>query len=279
MNIDSIQMKLKTYSKKHKRIHQFTLTRYFQERFLYRLSESGYRNNFLLKGGALVYYLSNQTSRYTRDIDLLLTKLESENDKLLEVFSAICEIDYDDRVHFDRDEITIEQIQKEGQYTGTRIKIPARLGNVKHQLQIDIGVGDKVTPGPREINYPTLLDNLASPVLQAYSLETFIAEKFEAMIALGEYNSRMKDFYDVHCYIEKCQMEVLKVAINNTFSRRNTPIIEAHPIFEQDFYESERRVKQWEIFLNKNELEKIAFPEVGNRIKKYLYSIYELMEK
>jgi len=172
MNIDSIQMKLKTYSKKHKRIHQFTLTRYFQERFLYRLSESGYRNNFLLKGGALVYYLSNQTSRYTRDIDLLLTKLESENDKLLEVFSAICEIDYDDGVHFDRDEITIEQIQKEGQYTGTRIKIPARLGNVKHQLQIDIGVGDKVTPGPREINYPTLLDNFGLPPYYSDSLQT-----------------------------------------------------------------------------------------------------------
>ena len=202
MNIESIVSKLKKYSKEHKKIHQYTIIRFFQERFLYRLSQSRYKDFFLLKGGALVYVFGAEESRYTKDIDLLLTKLASEHENLLKIFKEIIQIQSDDGIIFDTDQIIIETIQKEGQYTGTRIRLGGKLGNIKQQLQIDIGVGDYVTPGPQEIVYPTLISGFEEPILNAYSKETLIAEKFEAMISLGEYNSRMKDFYDVYQFVE-----------------------------------------------------------------------------
>lgn len=278
MNIDSLQMRLKTYSKQHQKTHQFTLIRFFQERLLYRLSQSKYRDNFLLKGGALVYVLGTEESRYTKDIDLLLTKLESNQSKLREIFKEICQIQVADGVRFN-EAIAVDSIQKEGQYNGTRIRIICSLGNIKHNLQIDIGVGDYVTPGPQEIEYPTLLDDLDKPRLKAYSIETLVSEKFEAMIALGDYNSRYKDFYDIYHFVERCNSSVLKDAITNTFFRRETPIIDNHPVFEQSFYEDQKRLKQWQLFLTKNQLSIIPFDLVMNKIIKFLKPIYQKIKE
>ena len=131
-----------------------------------------------------------------------MTKLEAEQENLLIIFKEIGQIQSEDGIIFNTDQIVIETIQKEGQYTGTRVRIGGNLGNIKQQLQIDIGVGDYVTPGPQEIEYPTIISGLNHPILKAYSIETLIAEKFEAMISLGEYNSRMKDFYDIYQFVE-----------------------------------------------------------------------------
>lgn len=278
MNIKSIQMRLKAYSKKHQKTHQFTLIRFFQERLLYRLSQSPYRDNFLLKGGALVYVFGTQASRYTKDIDLLLTKLESSQTHLKQIFGEICQLPVEDGVEFD-DEVEVDSIPKEGQYTGTRIRIRCSLGNIKHNLQVDIGVGDHVTPGPQEIEYPTLLDDLDKPILQAYSIETLVSEKFEAMISLGNYNSRFKDFYDIYHFTERCNPSILENAIKNTFARRETPIIANHPVFNKEFYEDQKRLKQWQLFLSKNQLSIINFDLVLKEIIKFLKPIYEKMRK
>lgn len=278
MNIKSIQARLKNYSKEHQTTHQFTLVRFFQERFLCRLSKSVYRNNFLLKGGALVYVFGAENSRYTKDIDLLLTKLASSHEQLKIIFQNIIQIYVDDGIKFS-DAINIESIQKEGRYTGTRVRIACNLGNISHNLQIDIGVGDHVTPGPQEIEYPTLLDDLEPPVLKAYSIETVIAEKFEAMISLGDYNSRLKDFYDIYYFAEKGNPLILESAIKNTFARRETPVIDNHSVFSINFYEDEKRKKQWQIFLKKNQLSDIDFNLVGDKIKKYLKPIYDRIKK
>jgi predicted nucleotidyltransferase component of viral defense system len=275
MNIESIKSKLKQYSKEHKKIHQYTIIRFFQERFLCRLSQSRYKDNFLLKGGALVYVFGAEESRYTKDIDLLLTTLEAEHENLLLIFKEIGQIKLEDGIIFDTDKIITETIQKEGQYTGTRVRIGGSLGNIKQQLQIDIGVGDHVTPGPQEIEYPTIISGLNHPVLKAYSLETLIAEKFEAMISLGEYNSRMKDFYDVYQFVEKSDLQILFEAVRNTFSRRKTTLVFEHPVFTEEFYKEEKRNKQWRIFLTKNELNNIDFDKVFEKINSLLKPIYD----
>lgn len=202
-NPESIKMKLKSYSKANSKIHQNTLVKFFQERFLYRLSKSDYQENFLLKGGALAYTISREETRHTRDIDFLLTKLKAETEALMKIFSEIAKIDGDDAVVFTPDSIKVETITKEGNYTGTRINIKAKLDNIRQLIQIDIGVGDYVTPGSQEVIYPTILEELEAPILFAYSTETLIAEKFNAMIDLGVYNSRMKDFYDVCKFISE----------------------------------------------------------------------------
>jgi predicted nucleotidyltransferase component of viral defense system len=275
MNIESIKSKLKQYSKEHKKIHQYTLIRFFQERFLYRLSISRYKDYFLLKGGALVYVLGAEESRYTKDIDFLLTKLEAEHENLLIIFKEIGQIKSEDGIIFNTDQIIIETIQKEGQYTGTRVRISGNLGNIKQQLQIDIGVGDYVTPGPQEIEYPTIISGLNHPILKAYSIETLIAEKFEAMISLGEYNSRMKDFYDIYQFVETSDLSILFDAIRNTFSRRKTTVVFEHPVFTEEFYRNDKRKKQWDIFVKKNELNNIDFDKVCVKMISFLKPIYD----
>jgi len=276
-NITSIQARLKNYSKQQKRTHTHTLIRYFQERLLYRLSKSMYKENFILKGGALMYAIQKNETRPTLDVDLLAMQVQSDEKKLSRIFNEICTLEYDDGVVFDTDELRTSEIIKEGNYSGIRVKVLARLGNIKQSLQIDIGFGDLITPAPIAMIYPTLL-NMDAPTLLVYSTETLIAEKFHAMIDLSEGNSRMKDFYDVFTILnsEDYDKQNLYEAIKNTFKKRMTLFTENHALFTDDFYENEKRNQQWTAFLHKAKLNNEAsFKEVMTIISDRLKPIYE----
>lgn len=279
MKAESIKAKLKSYSRNNKKIHQNTLTKYFQERFLYRLSKSLFKKNFLLKGGALAYTISGHNSRHTKDIDFLASKIEADKEHLKSVFEQICEITFDDGVLFKSNSIKVETIQKEGNYQGVRIRVEAKLAKITQQVQIDIGVGDYVTPGPQEIKYPTILEELPSPILEAYSIETLISEKFNAMIDLGEFNSRLKDYYDIYTLVDKCDEKILREAIRNTFKRRQTKLTKNHPVFQKEFYQDEKRLKQWSIFLKNNQLANIDFEDIYEKILKTLRPIYNTLNE
>jgi predicted nucleotidyltransferase component of viral defense system len=254
-NIQSIKDKLKNYSKKHNKIHQATLTRYFQERLLYRLSKSDFKDKLLLKGGALIYSFQMEESRPTLDIDLLAKELTADHYELKTIFKTICDLKFYDGVTFDSDNITVTEITKEGNYSGIRIKVPARLGNIKQSMQIDIGFGDIVTPGPVEMEYPTIID-MESPKLMAYSVESLLSEKFQAMIDLAEYNSRMKDFYDVYTFLNAGNYDEknLREATKNTFEKRKTSVEDNHSLFKDEFYKNKDRITQWKAFLKKADL-------------------------
>lgn len=278
--IKSIQDKLKNYSRNHNRIHQFTLTRYFQERLLYRLSQSDFKDTFLLKGGALMYALQKEESRPTLDLDFLGIGIKAEHEEIKGAFQAICGLSYLDGVRFELEQITIAEIIKEGNYGGIRVKIPARLGKIKQVMQIDIGFGDVVTPGPIEMEYPTIID-MESPKLFAYSVESLISEKFQAMIDLSEYNSRMKDFHDVYTILieDKYDEVNLRKAVENTFKKRNTKPISDHSLFDDKFFQNENRIKQWEAYLKKINLDtELAFSEVMKTIKDILEPIYNQLK-
>jgi len=282
-HIKSIKDRLKNYSKKKNKIHQFTLIRYFQERLLYRLSKSNYREKFLLKGGALVYSLQKEESRNTLDIDLLAKRLKSDEGKIKEVFKEICELQFYDGVTFDTKTLSTQEIIKEGNYSGIRVKVAARLGNIKQMMQIDIGFGDIVTPGPIEMEYPILMEikDLEKPKLLAYSVETLLAEKFQAMIDLAEYNSRMKDFYDIYTILktDEYNIKILREAVANTFAKRKTKRIENHVVFTEKFFQEEKRIIQWKAFLRKLKLNgKIDFSDVMQYIKEVMLPIYQELE-
>ena len=275
-NIKSIKDKLKNYSKKHNKIHQATLTRYFQERLLFRLSKSIFREKFFLKGGALIYALQQEESRPTLDIDLLAKNIKANHEIIKAAFKNICELEFHDGVTFDSNEILVSEITKEGSYSGSRIKVVARLGNIKQSMQVDIGHGDVVTPGPIEMEYPTII-NMESPKLLAYSVESLVSEKFEAMIDLAEYNSRMKDFYDVFTILDsqKYDIENLKKAVKNTFEKRKTKAVSGHSLFDDSFFKAESRIVQWKAFLRKANLNtELEFSEVMKIINKIMKPIY-----
>lgn len=132
---------------------------------------------------------------------------------------------------FDGEHIAVEAIRAEDEYAGTRATLAARCGTARLNLQIDIGVGDSVWPAPQTCTYPTLLD-LPAPEILAYPREAVVAEKLEAMVVLGDRNSRIKDFFDLHYLANRFTFDrrTLADAVQRTFERRRTPIPAEDPI-------------------------------------------------
>ncbi len=275
--VASIQDRLKNIARSEQKNFQLLLIRYFQERVLYRLSRSSYREHFCLKGGALLYALEMEKSRPTMDLDLLGLRLSRREADFHSIFRSILKMVYEeDGVSFDLDTITTEEIAKEGHYNGIRIKVMARLGNIRQNMQVDIGFGDFVTPAPVQMKFPTLLE-MDAPELLAYSPETVIAEKFEAMIDLAESNSRMKDFYDLFRLLQpgRHDPDILREAISNTFRTRETAFVSGHILFTDAFSSDEKRMLQWQSFLAKSKLEELTFQEVHRTIVTVLGPVYD----
>ena len=274
-SIESIKARLKKISRDKKVAFQTILYRYFHERMLYRLSISSYKDNFCLKGGAFLYALKQEASRPTKDIDFLGRQISNDLEILRETFLEIFEVSYEgDQITFDLDNIKVETINENNHYKGVRLKIDAFLGNTKQPMQIDIGFGDIITPKATQMEYPTLLD-MEPPLIQASSEETVIAEKFQAMLDLGEANGRMKDFYDIHKLLEK-EYENLKEAILNTLRARSTTYIDNHPLFTPEFAQNQQLLTRWSAFLRKSKLDaNLSFEDVLQTITEHLKPIYE----
>lgn len=277
----AIRAKLLTLSKKEGQTFQLVLIRYFQERLLHRLSQSEYQRQFCLKGGALLYAWEGLKSRPTKDVDLLGINISPEAETLKQLFGRIASIPYpDDGVLFEQ-LMETEQINKEGGYQGIRIHLEAKLESIRQRIQVDIGFGDAVIPSPMLISYPTLLE-MESPKVWAYSVESVIAEKFEAMLDLGAANSRMKDFYDVYQLLQRADYQegIVAAAIRETCLRRGTTYQDSHSLFTKAFAEDSSRHKQWQAFLKRAGINQvISFEEVMEKITKALKPHYEALRK
>ena len=278
----SIRAKLLHLSKKENVSYQLMLVRYFQERFLYRLSLSDYKDVFFLKGGVLLYLLNEQRSRPTMDIDFLAAKINSETSNLQGIFATICKIGYyDDAVIFDPLSVDTNEIIRNGNYNGIRVYVTGNLDTIQQRIQIDIGFGDKIYPKPVMVKYPVILE-MAQPEINAYSIYSAIAEKFEAMIQLSEVNSRMKDFYDVFILLSNNEIDKseLEIAINLTFETRGTVISNNHSIFQEHFFKSPDRLNQWNSFKRKAKITNtLEFDRVLKMIKIELEPIYNRIKR
>jgi hypothetical protein len=191
----SFRARLLDLSRQRGEDFQFVLAQWMIERFLYRLSVSPYREEFVLKGATLFAAWTGKVYRPTRDLDLL-GRGSPDIDRLVTAFREVSMVGGDDGLALDPARIEGERIKEDAEYQGVRIKIPASLDGARLLLQIDVGFGDAVEPPPRELTLPVLLP-AAAPQLWAYSPEAVVAEKLHAMVVLGIANSRMKDFYDL----------------------------------------------------------------------------------
>jgi predicted nucleotidyltransferase component of viral defense system len=211
--------------------YQTLLTTYCLERFLYRLGTSARRDRFVLKGAMLLRLWSDRPYRATRDLDLLRRGDGASHAIRNDLEAIVATPVPPDGVDFDGARITLEAIRAEDEYAGTRATLPARCGQARLVLQIDMGLGDEVWPPPEACTYPTLLD-LPAPNLLAYPREVVVAEKLEAMVTLGDRNSRIKDFFDVHHVASRFPFDrtTLVEAVRQTFARRQTPIPAKVPI-------------------------------------------------
>ena len=228
---------------------------YAQERFLYRLVSSEYRDYFVLKGGVLVYGVHQLKSRPTKDIDFLVEKLENKIEKMRTVISSIISQEVKDGLDFDSSSLSIEEIDDDAEYHGLRIKVDSYLGTAKRNLQLDMGFGDIIFPEPIKFNYPSLIEDENFEV-NGYSWESVIAEKFEAIVKLSDLNSRMKDFYDIFFIMQNHDFDgtSLKEAISRTFVNRDTDIKNYEYIFSTEYKNSDDKKTQWSAFIRKTRL-------------------------
>ncbi|MCP5102793.1 MAG: nucleotidyl transferase AbiEii/AbiGii toxin family protein [bacterium] len=269
----SVKAKLLNISKKTNIEFDALLLRYFQERFLYRLTVSGYSANFILKGGFLLVSLKMPWSRPTRDIDFLAMGIKNTSLELENLFKKVAELPGDDGVAFDSSSILSERIVENSEYVGIRLKLTTSLGKAWKILQFDIGFGDSIWPEPNLIELPTLLE-YAPPKLKAYPTETIIAEKFEIMVKKGMMNSRMKDFFDIYSLSSRYNFEgkILQKAIENTLERRQTPITDIPLVFREIFQRDKAKQQQWAGYLRNTRISNINknFGEIMKRITDFL---------
>lgn len=276
----SIRTKLLNIAQKEGVFYQTVLTRYFQERLLYRMSQTRFRNNFYLKGGALLYAFERFAARPTLDIDFLGHDISNEGAAIIAAFKEICSIPCEeDGIVFDTEHITAQNITEFKDYHGVRLSIPVRMDTIFQVMTMDIGFGDVVTPSPVNLEYPLLLEHLPVPNIFAYSIETVVAEKMHAVIDLADQSSRMKDYYDLYNLLskEKYDRETLQEAIIRTFENRHTLYDANTKFFRTDFAENNQMQVRWKAFLRKITKEETTFSEVVTYIQRVLRPYWERM--
>jgi hypothetical protein len=247
----SVLAKLRNTSKSSGAPFQQVLQLYAIERFLYRVSKSKHAQSVILKGALLLKTIGIPNARPTVDIDML-RKGKADHASLVALIKDCATLEVEaDGLTFIADSVAAADIAKDSEYKGTRVLMDARMDNVRLKIQIDFGVGDVMVPGPRMIEFPVLLAGDTVHLL-AYPIESSIAEKLQAMVALGNANSRMKDFYDVWICSKHLDFNAdsLLKAIDATFKNRETPIpTEGIDAFTATFVEEHRA--QWNAFVRK----------------------------
>lgn len=253
MNAQEMRWKarINRYAKEHAIAPQVALQNIMFERFLRRLANSEYRDNFILKGGVLVAAMVGLDYRSTMDIDTTLHRFPLDEKHLTEAFQKIAARDELDDTQFQL--LRIEPIRPDDVYGGLRISLRAECGRILVPFSIDVSTGDAITPHPVETDIPTLIDDLPPVRVRSYNRETILAEKPETIIRRGVLSTRPRDFYDVYILtrISSIQADILRQALLATAAHRQSePLIRqwretltelSHSSIQQQYWESYRR--------------------------------------
>ena len=202
---------------------QMLIRKYMMERFLARIAQSEYKNNFILKGGMLVSAIVGIEARATMDIDTTVRSLPLTKEVASSIIKEIATIDLDDGLSFN---ITkVEDIMEEHDYAGIRFTLEVTLEKLRDTIKIDVSTGDEITPAAIEFSYKMMFDDEKLDIW-SYNLETVLAEKLETIVARSTLNTRMRDFYDIHILWTEMQsdinLKILEQAIINVARKRGT---------------------------------------------------------
>lgn len=267
----SVLARLKNKAAESGRSYQLSLQLFCQEEFLRRLQKSKYADNFVLKGGLLIYSITDFDSRVTVDVDFLLQRIPNTPEKLKDVLEEIIATSVGNEfVDFEiRDVLPISVAKK---YAGISASLVAKIKNTKTPFSIDIGVGDVVVPKQEKRRIPTQLSDFYAPIVNTYSVETIIAEKIDAILDLMEFSSRMKDYYDIYYLANRFDFEgrILAEALEKTFkNREHTFSVEQFSQVMQ-FDTDELMQKKWKAFIRKTNIKVDEYSIVLETIRKFL---------
>lgn len=274
----SVRQRLLNHAKETNRPFDELIQYYAMERFLYRLSQSDYSAELILKGALMFIAWDTGQSRATRDIDLL-GHLKNTVENVVGMIKEICVLSVEhDGMRFDSASVKGRRIKEDADYEGVRVQFTGYLGRTQAAMQVDIGFGDTVYPKPSLIEYPSAL-GMPRPKLWGYPRETVVAEKFEAMVNLGLLNSRMKDFYDIYLLANQFDFNggTLEKAIRQTFAHRGTTLTTSPFAFSDEFTKNPAKGAQWKAFLRKCNLSSAPKDLVDaiNGLKVFLLPVVE----
>ncbi len=272
----SVLAKLKNKAKASGISYQQCLQLFVQEEFLRKLSKSGYEDNLILKGGLFIYTLTNFESRATIDVDFLLRAASNSINDVKALINRIL------NTPTGNDYISMkakgfEEISPQRKYHGISTQIIAQIKYVRVPFNVDIGVGDVIVPRAKERKINTQLPDFEAPVIMTYSLESTIAEKFDAILQRFELTGRMKDFYDIYYLARTFDFDgaKLQTAITRTLDRRGTP-------YDRDRFkrvvalaEDEDMQKRWKYFLKNIKDGTLEFAVVIDEIRTFLEPVFE----
>lgn len=246
------------------------LTLYAQQGLLARLEASHYREQFVLKGALSLFARYRQMARPTEDIDLAAHDLPNTVPTVVAVFEDLCVEPYSDGLVFEPTTITARVINEMLEYPGVSLLIRATLGRSRVALQLDVSFGNAITPEPTSITFPALL--IDDPVrVRVYPLETVIAEKFAALVEIGEATTRMKDLYDLYTILERetFQSRLMRLAFERSFTARQTPRGDVTTILSADFASSSDLTRRWRQYRTRTGLIAPELPIVMDRIRAF----------
>lgn len=272
----SVLAKLRNKAKASGISYQQCLQLFVQEEFLRKLSKSGCEDNLILKGGLFIYTLTNFESRATIDVDFLLRAASNSINDVKALITRIL------NTPTGNDYISMkakgfEEISPQRKYHGISTQIIAQIKNVRVPFNVDIGVGDVIVPRAEERKINTQLPDFEAPVIMTYSLESTIAEKFDAILQRFELTGRMKDFYDIYYLARTFDFDgaKLQTAITRTLERRGTP-------YDKDSF---KRIialaddvdmqKRWKYFLKNIKDDTLEFSVVIDEIQAFLEPVFE----
>ena len=271
----SVLTRLKNQSKEEGIPFQMVLQLFAQEEFLRKLSLSQYADNLILKGGMFIYTLTEFDSRPTRDIDFLIKNLHGSLENIEHIMRDICNISTGN------DFITIEvlgteTISVDKKYPGVKTSFMGSIGKVRIPFSIDVGIDDVIVPDPIKRMIITRLPDFVSPEVYTYSLESTIAEKFDAILQRMAGTSRMKDFYDIYYLsgIFDFEGEILIEAVKSTLDHRNRELQDDVFAEIEDFKNSDALNTQWKAFDPVKE-SGLLFDDALDRLIAFLEPIYQ----
>ncbi len=256
--------------------YQQCLQLFMQEEFLRKLSKSGYEDALILKGGLFIYTLTSFESRATVDVDFLLRGVSNSLEEVQALIMKILAVPTGN----DYIEMTakgFEKISPQRKYHGISTQIIGKIKNVRVPFNVDIGVGDVIVPCAEERTIHTQLPDFEAPVIMTYSLESTIAEKFDAILQRFELTGRMKDFYDIYYLARTFDFDGarLQMAIARTLERRGTS-------YEKNSFkriitlaEDVDMQKRWRYFLKNMKDDSLEFLEVIQEIQIFLEPVFE----
>lgn len=272
----SVLAKLKNKAKYSGTSYQQCLQLFMQEEFLRKLSKSECEDKLILKGGLFIYTLTNFESRATVDVDFLLRNVSNSIESVKSLMTQILETPTGND-YINMTAKGFEEISPQRKYHGISTQIIGQIKNVRVPFNVDIGVGDIIVPCAEERTINTQLPDFEAPVIMTYSIESTIAEKFDAILQRFELTGRMKDFYDIYYLSRTFDFEGIKLqtAVFETLQRRGTP-------YDKDSFkrvaalaEDENMQKRWKYFLKNIKDDTLELSAVIAEIQTFLEPVFD----